>query len=95
MLNEHGMKSAILEVTPALARSDEDEDEGEAITEEHRIMRRTGGKSQFLDRDKPDMAFATNRLARSLAKPSKIRHHCVELLRDLCGAQSTTQSAQR
>ena len=43
----------------------------EASAEEHRILRRIVGKSQFLAPRRPDVAFATNRLARSLAKPSK------------------------
>ena len=49
---------------------DDDEDE-EASAEEHRILRRIVGKSQFLAPLRPDIAFATKRLARSLAKPSK------------------------
>ena len=35
MLEEHGMKGANPVVTPALARNVDDEDEGEATTEEH------------------------------------------------------------
>ena len=58
-------------VTPAVNRNDDDEDEDEASTEEHRILRRIVGKSQFLAPRRPDIAFATNRLARSLARPSK------------------------
>ena len=71
MLNKHGMKDAKLVVTSALARTDDDEDEEAASTEEHRILRRIVGKSQFLAPRRPDIAFATNRLARSLAKPSE------------------------
>ena len=43
----------------------------EASAEEHRILRRIVGKSQFLAPRQPDIAFATNRLANSLAQPSK------------------------
>ena len=77
MLNEHGMKDAKPVVTPAVNRNDDD-DEEEASAEEHRILRRNVGKSQFLAPRRPDIAFATNRLARSLAKSPKIGHHCVE-----------------
>ena len=70
MLNERGMKNAKLVVTPTLARNDYDEDEEEASTEKHRILRRIVGKSQFLAPRRPHIAFATNRLARSLEKPS-------------------------
>ena len=62
-----------LVVTLALAPNDDDDDdddEDEASTEEHRILRRIVGKSQFPAPRTPDIAFATNRLARSLAKPS-------------------------
>ena len=58
-------------VTPALNRNDDDDDEEEASALEHRILRRIVGKSQFLAPRWPDIAFATNRLAKSLAKPSK------------------------
>ena len=68
MLHEHGMQNAKPVVTPAANRNDEDD---EASAEEHRSLRRTAGKSQFLAPRRPDIAFATNRLARSLAKPSK------------------------
>ena len=78
MLNEHGMKNAKPVVTPALARNDGDEDEEEESTEERRILRRIVGKAQFLAPRRTDIAFATKRLARSLAKTFKIRHHCVE-----------------
>ena len=44
---------------------------GEASAEEHRSLRRIVGKSQFLAPRRPDIAFATNRLVRSLACPSK------------------------
>ena len=37
-LNEHGMKNAKPVVAPALVRKDDDEDEEEAITEEHRVF---------------------------------------------------------
>ena len=75
-------------VTTALNRNDDDEDEEEeANEEEHRTLRRIVGKSQFLVPRRPDIAFATNRLARSLARPSKNRPHCVEtsLCDTLCG----------
>ena len=71
MLNEHGMKDAKLVVTPAVNRNDDDDEDEEASAEEHRILRSIVGKSQFLAPRRPDIAFATNRLARSLAKPSK------------------------
>ena len=88
MLNEHGMKVAEHVVTLALARSDDDEDEEKASTQEHRILRRCVGKSQLLAPRRRDIAFATNRQARSLAKPSKsdltaskriLRHLCTTL----------------
>ena len=66
------MKNAKLVVTLALTLNDDDDDEDEATTEEHRILRRIVGKSQFLAPRRPDIAFATNRLARSLAK--KLQH---------------------
>ena len=57
---------------------DHDDESEDASAEEHRSLRRTVGKSQFLPPRRPDIAFATNRLARSLANPFKIGHHCVE-----------------
>ena len=46
------------------------------------------GKSQFLVPRRPDIAFATNRLARSLAKPSKSDLTASKrLLRYLCGTR--------
>ena len=90
MLNEHGMKNAKLVVTPTLARNDDDEDEEEAGTEKHRILRRIVGKSQFLAPRRPDVAFTTNRLARSLAKPSKPDITASKrLLRYLCGTMDS------
>ena len=71
MLNEHGMKDAKPVVTPAVNRNDDDDEDEEASAEEHRILRRIVGKTQFLAPRRPDIAFATNRLARSLEKPSK------------------------
>ena len=71
MLNERGMKDAKPVVTPAVNRNDDDDEEEEASAEEQRILRLIVGKSQFLAPRGPDIAFATNRLARSLAKPSK------------------------
>ena len=69
MLNEHGIQNAKPVVTPAVNRNDDDESE-EASAEEHRSLRRIVGKSQLAPR-RPDIAFATNPLARSLAGPSK------------------------
>ena len=71
MLNEHGMQNAKPVVTPAVNRNDDDDESEEASAEEHRSLRRIVGKSQFLAPRRPDIAFATNRLARSLACPSK------------------------
>ena len=71
MLNEHGKKNAKLVVTPAVNRNDDDDEPEEASAEEHRSLRRIVGKSRFLAPRRPDIAFATNRLARSLACPSK------------------------
>ena len=71
MLNERGLKDAKLVVTPAENRNDDADVQEEVRAEEHRILRRIVGKSQFLAPCRPDIAFATNRLARSLAKPSK------------------------
>ena len=65
-------------VALASARNEDCEDDEELSTEEHRILRRVVGKSQFFAPRKPDIAFATNRLARSLAKPFKIRPHCLD-----------------
>ena len=48
-----------------------DEELEEASAEERRSLRRIVGKSQFLAPRRPDIAFATNCLARSLACPSK------------------------
>ena len=78
MLNEHGIKNAKLVVTPAVNRNDDDDESEEASAEEHHSLRRIVGKSQFLAPRRPDVAFAMNRLARSLACSSKIGHHCVE-----------------
>ena len=97
MLNAHGMKDAKLVVTPAVSRNDDDDEEEEASAEEHRILRRIVGKSQFLPLRRPDIAFATNRLARSLAKPSKSdiiasKRNQTSLRRnvsfDICGVRS-------
>ena len=71
MPNEHGMKDAKPVATPAVHGSDDDDEDEEASAEEHRILRRIVSESQFLAPRRPDIAFATNRLARSLAKPSK------------------------
>ena len=54
-----------------MARNGDDEEEEEASTEEHRILGRMVGKSWFLAPRRPDTAFATDRLARSQAKPLK------------------------
>ena len=78
MLNEHGMQNAKPVVTPAVNRNDDDDEDEEASAEEHRSLRRIVDKSQFLAPRRPDVAFARNRQARSLAKPSKRGHHCVE-----------------
>ena len=56
---------------PVVNRNDDDDESEEASAEEHRSLRRNVGKSQFLAPRRPDFAFATNRLARSLACPSK------------------------
>ena len=64
------MMSAKPVVTPALACNDDDKDEQAASTEEHRTLRRSVGRSQFLAPRRLDIAFATNRLVRSVAKPS-------------------------
>ena len=80
------MKSANYVVTPAVTRSDDDEDDDEATPEEHRNLRRVVGKSQFLAPRWPDIAIATHRLARSLAKPTKSDIVASKrLLRYLCG----------
>ena len=71
MLNEQGKKDAKPVVTPAVNRNDDDDEVEEASAEEHRTLRRIVGKSQFLAPRRPDINFATNRLASSLAKPSK------------------------
>ena len=70
MLNEQGLQDAKPVVTPAVSR-DDDEIGEDASVAEHRTLRRMVGKCQFLTPRRPDIAFATNRLARSLAKPSK------------------------
>ena len=71
MLNEHGLQDSKTVVTPAVNRNDDDDVEEDASAEEHRTLRRIVGKCQFLAHRRPDIAFATNRLARSPAKPSK------------------------
>ena len=71
MLNEHGMQNAKPVVTLAVNPNDDDDEDEEASAEEHRSLRRIVGKSQFLAPRRPDIAFATNRLARSLVKPSQ------------------------
>ena len=71
MLNEQGMKDAKPVVTPAVNRNDYDNESEEASAEEHRTLRCIVGKCQFLAPRRPDIAFATNRLASYLAKPSK------------------------
>ena len=70
-LNENGMKNAKPVVTCAVNRNDDDDESEAAGAEEHRSLRRIVGKSQFLAPRRPDIAFATNRLVRSLANPSK------------------------
>ena len=66
---------------------DDDEAE-EASAEEHRSLRRIVGKSQILAPRRPDVAFDTNRLARSLTKPSKSDIIASKrLLRNLRGTQ--------
>ena len=60
-----------LVVTPAVNRNDDDHETDEASAKEHRILRRIVGRSQFLALRRPDIAFPTSRLARSLVKPSK------------------------
>ena len=67
MLNVHGMQNAKHVVTLAVNRNDDGDESEEASAEEHRSLRRIVGKSQFLAPRRPDIAFATNRLARSLA----------------------------
>ena len=54
-----------------MAGNDDDGETEEASAEEHRSLRRIVGKSQFSAPRRPDIAFVTNRLARSLANPSK------------------------
>ena len=71
MLKEHGLQDSKSVVTPAVNRNDDDDDE-DASAEEHRTLRRIVGKCQFLAPRRPDIAFATNRLAQSLAKPSNM-----------------------
>ena len=84
---EHGMTSANPVASLALARNGDDEDGNEANTEEYRIWRRVVGKSQFLAPRRPEIACATNRLARSLAKLTKADLLASKrLLRYLCGA---------
>ena len=69
-----------------IARDHDDDNEEEASVEEHRILRRIVGNGQFLVPCRPDIAFATNRLPRSLAKPSKSDLIAAKrLLRYLCG----------
>ena len=63
MLNEHGLQDAKPVVTTAVNPNDDDDDaEEDASAEEHRTLR--------LAPRRLDIAFATSRLARSLAKPS-------------------------
>ena len=95
MLNEHGMKNAKPVVSLALARNDDDGKEEEPSTEEHRTLRRIVGKSQFLAPRRPDIAFATNRLARSPAKPSEASIIASKrLVRYLCGTMDLKLQVQ-
>ena len=86
MLDEHGMQNAKPVVTPAVNRNDDDDESEVASAEEHRSLRRIVGKSQFLAPRRPDIAFATNLLARSLGNFSQSEiHHCVEAVScDIC-----------
>ena len=75
-------------VTPAVNRNGDADESEEASAEELRSLRCIVGKSQFLAPRRQDIAFATNRLARFLACPSKsdiIASKC--LLRYLRGTQ--------
>ena len=93
MLNEHGLRDAKPVVTRAENGNDDDDDEEEASAEEHRTLRRIVGKCQFLAPRRPDIAFATNRLARSLAKPFKSDNiSSKHLLRYLCGTERAQHS---
>ena len=69
-------------VTSVLARDDGNEDEDEASTEEYRTLRPVVGKSEFIAPRMPDIAFATNRLARSLASKRLLFYLCGTL--NLC-----------
>ena len=71
MLNEDGLQDSKHVVAPAVSRNEDDDDAEDASAEERRTLRHIVGKCQFLTPRIPDIAFATNRLARSLAKPSK------------------------
>ena len=85
MLNEHGMQNAKPVVTPAVARNDDDDD-GEASAEEHRILRRIVGKSQFLVPAGQTLHSQRIVWRGSLAKPSKSDFIAAKrLLRYLCG----------
>ena len=55
MLNEHGTQNAKPVATPAVNRNDDDDESEEASAEEHRILRRIVGKSQFLAPRRPDI----------------------------------------
>ena len=72
MLNEHGMKDAKHVVTPAVNRNDDDDEDEEASAEEHRILRRIVGKSQFLAR----LCYGPS--GEVSGKSFIIGHHCVE-----------------
>ena len=65
MLNEHGMQNAKHVVTSAVARNVDDEDE------EKRALKSIASFDALWARVSSWLAFATNRLARSLAKPSE------------------------
>ena len=71
ILEEHGMTTLNPVVTPALARNDDDEDEDEASTEDTDIGGEWWARVSSLLHAGQDIAFATNRVARSLAKPTK------------------------
>ena len=78
MLNEHGMRDAKLLVTPAVNRNDDDDEDEEASAEEHRILRRIVGKSQFLAPAPSRHCLCYEPSGEVLGKTFKIGHHCVE-----------------
>ena len=74
ILNEHGMKDAKPVVAAAVNRNDDDGEDEEASAEEHRIS----VSDALWARVSSTLLWLRTVWRGSLAKPSKIGHHCFE-----------------